>query len=155
MNKLLISALSASLIATMGFCEDINYEVGLGANYGGIIGVTANKKIQENVELFAGLGLVGAVAGARYYINENIRLNANYGVHGFMVVEDSSDDDAKLLHGINLGADYMWNNGVSLGLVYRATSNEDDVIDEWRDKGYTVEKKGWSGDIGLSLGYRF
>jgi len=92
---------------------------------------------------------------ARYYVSDNIRINANYGVHGIMVAEDSSEDETKLLHGINIGADYIWENGISLGLVYRATSNEDDIVDEWRNKGYVVEEKGWSGDIGLSLGYRF
>jgi len=58
-------------------------------------------------------------------------------------------------NGINVGLDYMWSNGISLGLVYLVTSNMDDVVDEWEDKGYTVDEKGFSGDIKLSLGYRF
>jgi len=140
------------MISTLSLAE-MNYEVGVGANYGGIIGVTANKKIESNVEVFGGIGLVGAVAGARYYLNDNIRLNTNYGVHGLIVAKESSDDKIKLLHGINIGVDYIWGNGISLGLVYPVTSNADDAVDELRKKGYDVEKR--SIDVLLSLGYRF
>lgn len=148
----LVALLSSSVL-----CADVRYEVGLGTNYGGFVGVTANTKIQPKIELFAGLGLVGAVAGARYYINDNIRLNANYGTNGLLYIEGQGGDkdEVKLLHGINIGADYMWNNGVSLGLAYMATSNKDDVLDEWHRKGYDIDEKGLKGDVKLSLGYRF
>ncbi len=154
MKKSLSTLLSITAISTTLLASDIKYDVGIGTNYGGIIGITANKMIQSSIELYGGIGLVGAVAGARYYINENIRFNANYGFQGLLLIEND-DDDIEYLHGVNIGLDYLWSNGISLGLMYMATSNKDDVIDDWENKGYDIEEQGLTGDVKLTLGYRF
>jgi len=159
MKKQLSMFLTITSISTTLIASDIKYEVGTGRNYTGLIGITANKMIKPNIELYGGLGYVGAVIGTKYYINDNIRLNLNYGTQGKVAIKKNGDNDydfsnGKIVHGINIGIDYIWNNGISLGLTYMVTSTKDKYFDDWeRDHGAKVNDN--TNDISVSLGYRF
>lgn len=134
--------------------SDIKWESGVGVNYGGLLGITANKKVSDEVELYAGLAAVGAVAGARYYPIPNVRLNLSYGTQGLLAKEEVNGDKVyEIFHGLNVGVDYVWENGLSLGLVYYAYSNMDDKMDEAENQGYTIDRSDLK--VGVSLGYRF
>jgi len=153
MKKIIAIGLLSCVLTTSSMAE-VNWELGMGSNYGGIIGVTANNKATDEVELYGGIGLVGAVAGARYYATNNIRLNLNYGVQGYLTKEGGHKDGTEILHGVNTGVDYIWDNGFSLGLVYHIISNADKKINEAENEGYYVKEK-YGGKVKLSLGYRF
>jgi len=143
--------------STLGKSE-IAWEVGLGINYGGLLGVTANYKVAEDIEVYGGLAILGGVVGARYYFNESIRFNANYGVNGYGYVSDSSEDKLTIYAGLNLGIDYIFDNGVSLGIMTSLTSKNiygDDISDI--DKNIDIKKDidDYTPNLLLSLGYRF
>jgi len=72
----------------------VEWEMGFGSNYGGLLGVTVNHMPANDTELYAGLALVGGVLGTRYYIDENLRLNLNYGVNGYR----SNTKDGRRFH---------------------------------------------------------
>ena len=158
MNKITKLMIVLSMITIPTFAEselelgesEVQWEIGTGPNYGGVLGVTANYEVLENVELYGGLAILGAVVGAKYYASNNIRLNANYGVNGYGY---TSDDKLYVFSGLNVGADYIWDNGLSLGLTTALTSkhiNDDDIdidIDKL-DDDYTP-------DVFISIGYRF
>jgi hypothetical protein len=99
---------------------------------------------------------VGAVAGARFYVSDNVRLNLNYGVQGYLIKESRYEDtdEVEIFHGINTGINYIWDNGFSLGLVYRVTSNVDEKKEEAIREGYVMSED-YTGKVKLSFGYRF
>jgi hypothetical protein len=153
MKKIIIAGILSCALAVPSIA-DVSWEMGMGSNYGGLLGLTANNKISDEVELYGGLALVGAVVGARYYINENVRINANYGTQGYIIKESQCKDEIEYLHGFNLGMDYVWDNGMVLGLMYHVASNESDKTREMRSEGYTIEND-TTARVNLSLGYRF
>ena len=72
--------LASLLLVNSALASDIKFDAGMGLNYGGIIGATANIEVAQKTEVFAGLGTVGAmgyVVGGRYYLNDNIRFVGN------------------------------------------------------------------------------
>jgi len=161
MNKVTKLMIALSMITMPAFAEselalgeselelgepEVQWEIGTGSNYGGLLGVTANYEVVENVELYGGLAILGAAVGAKYYLNNNVRLNANYGVNGYGY---TSEDKLYVYSGLNVGADYIWDNGLSLGLTTALTSKyiNDDDIDKL-DDDYTP-------DVFISIGYRF
>lgn len=153
MKKLMIVGCVSCVLAVSSIAE-VAWELGIGANYGGLVGVTVNNKVSDEVELYGGLALVGAVVGARFYATENVRFNLNYGVQGYMIKEGRYEDEIEIFHGINTGIDFIWDNGFSLGLVYHLISNVDDKIDEAISEGYALDED-YTGKVKLSLGYRF
>jgi len=151
MKKIVLIGFIVCISTVQSFAE-VSWELGLGSNYGGLIGGTVNKKVSDKVELYGGFGFLGAVGGIRYYPIKDIRLNVNYGYQGEFTKEGRGSDD-ETIFGLNLGVDYMWDNGLSLGLVYFATTNLDAKIDEAEAEGYSIKNN--SGKVKLSLGYRF
>jgi len=135
---------------------EIAWEVGFGTNYGGLLGITANYIVAEDVEVYGGLAILGGVVGARYYLDENIRFNANYGVNGYGYASDSSEDKLTIYAGLNLGIDYIFDNGVSLGIMTTLTSKNiyGDGID---DKNIDINKDidDYTPNVFISVGYRF
>jgi len=170
MNKITKLMIVLSMITIPAFAEselalgeselelgepEVQWEIGTGSNYGGLLGVTANYEVVENVELYGGLAILGAVVGAKYYLNNNVRLTANYGVNGY---EYTSDDKLYVYSGLNVGADYIWDNGLSLGLTTALTSeliNDDDIDDE--DINIDINKldDDYTPKVFISIGYRF
>jgi len=149
--KKIIKSILVLIIATLPALAEVEWEIGMGANYGGILGITANYDITDDIELYGGLGVVGGVIGTRYYINDNIRFNANYGMNG---IAYTSDDKLYVAAGFNVGADYIWDNGFSLGVVGTLSSkfiNSDDAIE------LDIDKAGddYTPTVLLSVGYRF
>jgi opacity protein-like surface antigen len=153
MKKLVSSSFAIGILVSI-LNADAKYEVGLGVN-SALIGVTANWEVVKSTELFAGIGL-GAVVGARYYINDQFRLNASYGTQGYGILEDGDDDKIEVVHGLNIGVDYDFGekDGWNAGLAYNLTSNYDDLVDEYKAKGYETDDISSDG-VKLSLGYRF
>ena len=129
-----------------------SYEVGVGVNYGGIVGVTTNHEINPNTELFGGIGVgigsAGFVLGGKYYINDSVRLIANYGTNAFVEVSPGEWESYK---GINLGVGYVGSkrDGWSVDLMYIERSDADDVIAGGNYICYSC------GNIKVSFGYRF
>ena len=101
MNLLKTISFIALIISSNSYAAQ-SYELGLGTNYGGVVGVTINTEINSNVEMFAGLGLgyeaLGYVVGSKFWLNENVRLTANYGIN--CVVSSPWRD----YYGLNFGA---------------------------------------------------
>jgi len=134
MKKFLVIA--SLVFASSTFASGVKFDAGFGVNYGGIVGVTVNKKVAPMTELFGGLGAVGYVVGGRYYLNKHIRFIGNYGTNTNVITSYTA--------GINMGAEYVWNRW-SAGLMYVVTSDglkidtDSDIIEKFR----------------LSLGYRF
>ena len=164
MKKSLIMA--GLLFASTAFASDIKFsdikfEVGMGVNYGGVVGLTANMEVAPKTEAFAGLGFFGAIGyviGGRYYINDNVRLVANYGTNGYVVRQlvTFGITETETCEGINIGAEYVWKSGWSAGLMYIVTSDMDDKIEELKAQGYIIEKPFLSDmKIKLTFGYRF
>jgi len=147
--NLLMALLFASTVTSMA---EVEWEIGVGSNYGGLLGITANYGVTEDIEVYGGLALLGGVVGGRYYFTDNVRFNASYGVQGFAIYDDNDKYD--FITGLNAGLDYMWDNGFSLGAVYHVTSNADDVKNDIIVDGYKIDKD-YTSNISLSLGYRF
>jgi hypothetical protein len=156
--------ISSLLFTSLIFASDTTFDVGLGINYGGVAGTTANMKISNDIEIFGGLGYAGNtgyVAGGRYYINDSVRFIGNYGTNGIIVktiiTSNTSTSKYETFEGINIGAEYLWgkNNSWSAGLMYIVTSNIEDRTKELQTQGYQVTSGDKVGDIRLSVGCRF
>lgn len=134
--------------------DGVSIGLGAGANYGGLVGVTATVPVAEDVELFGGLGYmsaVGYVAGVNYYVTDSVRLIANYGTNS--AVEDVNG--FKQYQGINIGVGYVGRSrdGWTIDLMYRDLKAARDRIAELESQGYVMAQAGTS--VGLSFGYRF
>jgi hypothetical protein len=153
------SLMVASLLfASSTFASDVKFDVGMGLNYGGLVGATANMEVAPKIEVFGGLGTIGTmgyVVGARYYMNDNIRAIANYGTSGGIKTTTGSVEEIETFEGINIGVEYAWKNGWSAGLMYIATSGLDDRVKELKAQGYALSDGDSAGDIKLTFGYRF
>ncbi|CAB5497410.1 hypothetical protein [Bathymodiolus thermophilus thioautotrophic gill symbiont] len=139
--------------------EKITIEAGIGVNYGGLIGVTASKPINAKIELFAGLGIsgnkTGYTVGGRYYIDDSIRLIANYGTNALIETEKFyRETDYEIFEGLNFGVGYLVNNRWSIDLMYIDASKADDRIEELKREGYVLSGQS-SEKVKLSLGYRW
>ena len=166
MKKSLIMA--GLLFASTAFASDIKFsdikfEVGMGVNYGGVVGLTANMEVAPKTEAFAGVGAVGYVLGVKYYLHDNIRVVANYGTNGYIiyykesesgVLEEEEWDSGK---GINIGVEYIgnnrWKNGWSIGVMYAVTSSIYDRVEELDEQGYSGVVS--TSKLQLTFGYRF
>lgn len=67
-NKLL--ALSLLAVSSISHAADIEYSLGLGSQYGGILGGQVALKLEDSKH-FVGLGLLGASVGGKYKVSEN------------------------------------------------------------------------------------
>jgi hypothetical protein len=157
MNKLLtfISILILSTISSAGQ----NYEIGMGTNYGGVLGGTVNFDINESTEIFLGLGLtagdhvgegLGYVVGSKLWINEKTRLIANYGYNCTIQTGVNYKD----YNGLNLGVGYALKGreygGVSTGVVVDLM-----LIDQSKCKNAVVGSTISKFAMKISAGYRF
>jgi len=139
----------------------LEWEVGFGSNSGGILGITANHTVTNDVEVYGGLALIGGVLGTRYYINENIRFNINYGVNGYGNKDKNWNNYLLIYHGFNLGLDYIWNNGFNLGITVALSQNAYYTNkSKISSTAYSEMKRSFDDDskpniIGISIGYRF
>ncbi len=129
-----------------------NYELGLGTNHGGIFGGSISTELNENTEIFAGLGLtagdgIGFVIGSKLWINNNMRLIANYG-YNCTVKTIGTTTTYKDYNGLNVGAGYSFagkdSRGASVDLML---TNQSDCRKAASQKSKTAIK--------LALGYRF
>jgi len=167
---LLIGLLSTT---TTVFAEDIKFEMGLGVPYG-MFGGNASVSLFDNTEVFAGLGVaLGAVdtgykkeiatglgysAGGRFYVNDNIRLTAGYGVIGGVVTGTASNLNLEEVVDAFAGIGYKSgskNQGFSFDVLYLSSSNIEDKAEELGAKGYKVSGKEDISNIKIALGYRF
>ena len=129
-----------------------NYEVGMGTNHGGILGGSISTELNENTEIFAGLGLtsgdgVGFVIGSKLWLNDNMKLIANYG-YNCTVKTIGTTTTYKDYNGLNVGAGYSFggkdSSGVSVDLML---TNQSDCRKAASQKSKTAIKR--------ALGYRF
>ena len=136
---------SSSSIAEQAF------EIGMGTNHGGILGGSISTEINENTEIFAGLGVtqgdgIGFVIGSKLWIN-NMRLIANYG-YNCTVKTIGATTTYKDYNGLNVGAGYSFggkdSSGASVDLML---TNQSDCRKAASQKSKT--------EIKLALGYRF
>ncbi|CAC9959214.1 hypothetical protein [uncultured Gammaproteobacteria bacterium] len=144
----------AGMLSMPIYAEKIPIETGIGVNYGGNIGANISKPINSEIELFAGAGIIGSkvgyTAGGRYYINDSIRLIANYGTNASV----GEIDGTTVFKGLNFGVDHLSASGWTVGLMYSDTSKAEDRVEELEREGYTFIKPS-SGKIKISLGYRW
>jgi len=156
-NNIIATLLLSFTISSMA----VEWEVGFGPNYGGLLGVTINHIPANDTELYAGLALVGGVLGTRYYIDENVRLNLNYGVNGYRYNTKNGEDFISTYHGFNLGLDYIWNNGFNLGITVALSqkaynTNKSKILNTYDETTKIIkDDNSKPSKIGLSLGYRF
>ena len=120
-----------------------SYEVGIGSSYGGL-GVSFNTELNSNTEFFTGAGFdlesVGYVVGAKFWINDSVRLLTSYGTNCVVYT----------------GGNYYTYEGLNLGIGYSFTGKEEGWIFEllwadWSDCGGTGPDSG----IDIGVGYRF
>jgi hypothetical protein len=145
MNLLKIISFIALIISSNSYAAQ-SYELGLGTNYGGVVGVTINTEINSNVEMFAGLGLgyeaLGYVVGSKFWLNENVRLTANYGIN--CVVSSPWRD----YYGLNFGAGYAF-SGKDPGWAF------DLMLLDISDCNAATTSISSDSAIMLAAGYRF
>ena len=150
MKKIL--TLIGILLLSTSASADQNYEVGLGTNHGGILGGSISTDLNENTEIFVGLGLtigdgIGFVIGSKLWLNENMRLIANYG-YNCTVKTIGTTTTYKDYNGLNVGAGYSFggkdSSGASLDLML---TNQSDCRKAASQKSKTAIK--------IALGYRF
>lgn len=176
MNTLIKTSLLSGLLALTApaFSNNVNFELGIGAPYGGI-GGNANFDVGNNVELFAGLGFIsgsdiyndefhvasdlGYSVGARYYASPNIRLMAGYGAVGGVLTKqyESSDDlDMEAVKGGFVGAGYISNKhkGFTADLIFIDNGRFSDKVNDIRNNGEYVEDKD-DNEVKVAIGYRF
>ena len=150
MNKNLLMVMFMLSTATYGE-NKISSEVGVGVNYGGIVGFTTNYEVNPKTELFggfgAGIGSVGFVLGAKHYINDSFRLIANYGTNSWV---ELSPGEWENFQGINFGVGYVGSkrDGWSFDLMYADNSDA-------KDAHVTGLCLGCPSPIRANLGYRF
>jgi len=149
--KKILTLISILLLSTSASAAQ-NYEVGMGTNHGGILGGSISTNLNENTEIFAGLGLtagdgIGFVIGSKLWLNENIRLIANYG-YNCTVKTIGSTTTYKDYNGLNVGAGYSFggkgSNGVSIDVMLIDSSD--------CNKASAAIS---SSSLKLALGYRF
>ena len=151
MNKNLLMVIF--MLSTAAYGENkISSEVGVGVNYGGIVGFTTNYEVNPKTELFGGLGAgivsVGFVLGGKYYINDSVRLIANYGTNAWI---ELSPGEWENFQGINFGVGYVGSkrDGWSIDLMYIDKSDADAAM---AGNNYLCLS---CGNIKASFGYRF
>ena len=120
-------------------------EIGLGYNYGGYVGYVTNVDVNSNTALFAGTGVVpgslGFVAGAKFWLNDNVRLTTNYGTNCIISGTNNSYE------GLNFGVGYAFGGrkeGVSIDLM----------LLDWTECNKHATNITDTGVL-LSIGYRF
>jgi hypothetical protein len=151
--KKLTTILGASILLAAGSVsaeglDKVTYDVGAGANYGGI-GAVVNYAATDDLEVFAGGGL-GYVAGVKYYLSDNTRISVNYGTNAILVNSSVTSIDKKF-QGVNIGVGYISdrNGGWSADLMYIDTSSAESYMAA--NNGYTLN----GGKVKLSFGYRW
>ena len=149
--KKILTLIGILLISTSATAAQ-KYEVGLGTNHGGVLGGSISTDLSENTEIFAGLGLtagesVGFVIGSKLWLNDNMRLIANYG-YNCTVKTIGTTTTYKDYNGLNVGAGYSFggkeSNGVSIDLMLIDTSD--------CNKASSTTS---SSSLKLALGYSF
>ena len=149
--KKILTLIGILLISTSASAAQ-KYELGLGTNHGGVLGGSISTDLSENTEIFAGLGLtagesVGFVIGSKLWLNDNMRLIANYG-YNCTVKTIGTTTTYKDYNGLNVGAGYSFggkdSSGVSVDLML---TNQSDCRKAASQKSKTAIK--------LALGYRF
>ena len=151
--KKLTAILGASILLAAGSVsaeglDKVTYDVGVGANYGGV-GAVVNYAASDDLEVFAGGGL-GYVAGVKYYLSDNTRISVNYGTNAILVNSSVTAVDKKF-EGVNIGVGYISNRngGWSADLIYIDTSSVESYMAA--NNGYTIS----GGKVKLSFGYRW
>jgi len=143
--------------------EKITIETGVGVNYGGLVGATISKPINSKTELFAGVGVssgkIGYIIGGRYYINNSIRLIANYGTNALIEKTNKTfggrySTDYEISEGLNFGAGYLVNNRWSIDLMYSDISNANNRIEDLEGEYHALSEQS-PRRVKLSLGYRW
>ena len=149
--KKILTLIGILLISTSASAAQ-KYEVGLGTNHGGVLGGSISTDLSENTEIFAGLGLtagdgIGFVIGSKLWLNDNMRLIANYG-YNCTVKTIGTTTTYKDYNGLNVGAGYSFggkdSSGVSVDLML---TNQSDCRKAASQKSKTAIK--------LAFGYRF
>jgi hypothetical protein len=149
--KKILTLISILLISISASAAQ-KYEVGLGTNHGGVLGGSISTDLSENTEIFAGMGLtagesVGFVIGSKLWLNDNMRLIANYG-YNCTVKTIGTTTTYKDYNGLKVGAGYSFggkdSSGVSVDLML---TNQSDCRKAASQKSKTAIK--------LALGYRF
>ena len=148
--KKILTILGILIFSTTAVANQ-SFEVGIGTNYGGILGGTINVDLNANTEVFAGLGTglerVTYVVGTKFWLNEKLRLSANYG-YNCTVKTVSTTTTYKDYSGLNVGIGYAFRgkpSGMALDLMLIDSSDCSEAT------GSTASSSG----VKIALGYRF
>ena len=146
MNKFMI-ILGAVIFSTVSLAKQ-STESGFGINYGGIAGITINSELNSNTEIFGGVGLgrdnIGYVLGAKFWLNEQVRLSTNYGTNCSVKTGSNYKD----YEGLNFGIGYAFNNKES-GWVF------DLMFADISDCNDAASSNASDSSVKVSAGYRF
>ena len=147
--KKILTILGILIFSTTAVANQ-SFEVGIGTNYGGILGGTINVDLNANTEVFAGLGTglerVTYVVGTKFWLNEKLRLSANYG-YNCTVKTVSTTTTYKDYNGLNFGIGYALSrkSGAAIDLMLIDSSDCNEAA------GSTESSSG----VKIALGYRF
>jgi hypothetical protein len=147
----------SNIFYTTKYFPKINYDAGIGINYGGLYGLSLSTNITNNIELYASLGDTTVAGtsysiGARYYMNNNIRYTISHGINNIIKFTDPTLKTEKYT-GTNIGIGYANSSGGwSADLMYVLTSNIDNRLDELRKAGNQINEE---TKFRLNIGYRF
>jgi len=124
---------------------EMSDEIGLGYNYGGYVGYVTHVGVSSNTEFFIGTGVVpgslGFVGGAKFWLNDNVRLTTNYGTNCIVSGTDNSYE------GLNFGVGYAFGGRKEGDLI-------DLMILDWTECNKHATGITDTGVL-LSIGYRF
>ena len=148
--KKLLTFFTISILSSIS-SADQNYDVGLGTNYGGVLGGTINVDLNANTEVFVGLGAgfdgVTYVVGTKFWLNEKLRLSTNYG-YNCTVKTVSTTTTYKDYNGLNFGIGYAFGgrkSGAAIDLMLIDSSDCHEAA------GSTESSTG----VKIAVGYRF
>lgn len=148
--------------------DKISLGIGMGLDYGGIIGGNLTVYPHRNIGLFGGVGY--ALTGMGYNIGTKIRfikensesvvhpyITGMYGYNAVIKVKDASEFD-KIFYGPTLGFGFDFHSSdkgyFSIALLIPIRSSEvNDYIDDLKNK-HGVEFKNNLLPIAISLGYK-
>ena len=141
--KKIICLIALTLMFSVSTHAETQYTVGLGYQYGGVLGAQV-AYIDGNNKYFASLGLIGAALGAQ-------RVFGSERKHSFGVVigkEELTSEDGFTLVTYNYHASGFNNTGLVFGLSAGVKSE---------DAGFYVDYNGTKTDgvVMINIGYKF
>ena len=156
MKKILL-IISIVIFSTSTMAKQ-SFEAGFGTNYGGLGGGVVVQDLSSNVEMFAGIGVglesVAYVIGTKFWLDDTIRLSANYGTNcTYETWSSSAGYDWKDFEGFNFGIGYAFGGKDDTGWAFDLMFLDISDCNAGTDDYYSSVND--DSAIRLAAGYRF